>query len=174
MENNEGIPEVDIEDLDSQVMKLFREDQADRELLASNLTNHALEVQHRDEVRLKKARDLLTKEEITNPHALHMLSMIFQHGNSEDDIQKALDISKKAVEYGLPPAYSLIPHATDRLMLYKQQRSGIPLNDIKQKFGTQYRHDEDGNIIYYSLDGTATDEELKQFGLQQSDNHEIL
>lgn len=82
------------------------------------------------------------------------------------DYKTALKLATKAVEKGLPPQHSLIPKATDRLMLQEQVEKGVPLNKLKQKYGTQVRWDEKGNSFTPPVDGTATDEELKKFGLK--------
>lgn len=96
-----------------------------------------------------------------------MLAFIFQHGNTADDYRQALNLTTRAVEAGLSPQESLIPQATDRLMIQEQLDSGVPVNELKQKFGTQERFDEKGESFKPSLDGTVTKEDLKRFGINE-------
>ncbi len=168
-QNGEEMPQS--ENLSEEIDKLYESDQLDRQLLSDkNFTGSLEEIGLRDENRLQNAHNLLKHNKVTNPHDLHKLAFIFQHGGKIDDIAKALEISEQAVAHGLPPQYSLIPHATDRLMVYKQKIQGIPISEIKQKYGTQYTLDEQGNTIQYKVDGSATPEELEKFGLQHETN----
>lgn len=150
---------------EEEIRQLFESDQADREQFSQNPTIGP-EVNRRDQQRLKKAKEILENYQPSNPHLLNMLAFIFQHGVTVNDYRTALELATKAVENGLPPQHSLIPKATDRLMLQEQVEKGVPLNRLKQKYGTQVRWDEKGNSFTPPLDGTVTKEELKKFGLK--------
>lgn len=154
--------------ISEEVEKLFQEDQSDRELLHKSDGSLNEDIRNRDRQRIEKARNLLKKSTITNPHELHMLAIVFQHGEDVADIQKALDLSMQAVKNGLPPRYSLVPQATDRLMVYEQQKKGVPPEDILQKFGTQSWSDGRGFYTTYMIDGSATREDLEKYGLQEN------
>lgn len=148
----------------SVVRQLFESDQEDRQKFVKDPTK-GLEIRQRDERRIKKAKEIVAKGEISDPNELNMLAFIFQHGDTVDDYRKAFELTTKAVAAGLPPQNSLIPQATDRLMIQEQIDSGIPLNELKQKYGTQTRFDEKGQPIKPPLDGTATKEEFEKFGI---------
>lgn len=153
-------------DNSNEIKLLFESDQKDRQGFSKDPTK-GLEIRQRDEQRLKKAWEIAAQEKVSSPHDLNMLAFIFQHGDTAEDYQKALDLTTKAVESGLPPQDSLIPQATDRLMVQEQLDRGVPLDELKQKYGTQIRFDECGNQFKPSLDGTITNEDLEKFGIKQ-------
>lgn len=159
MEN--GIEESNVV---SEARQLFESDQKDRQEFAKD-PSKGLEIRQRDEQRLKKAKEIAARGEISDPHELNMLAFIFQHGDTIDDYRKALELTTKAVAAGLPPQNSLILQATDRLMIQEQIDAGVPLHELKQKYGTQTRFDENGQPIKPPLDGTATKEEFEKFGI---------
>lgn len=136
------------------IKALFEADQADRVNYAKNPPK-GLEIRKRDEEPLQKAREILEKEQIFDPHALNMLAFIFHHGDSIEDSQKALELATKAVDLGLPPENSLIPQATDRLMVREQLAAGTPWNKLTQKYGTETLFDERRHPFKPKLDQTA-------------------
>ncbi|MBI4037162.1 hypothetical protein HY385_01945 [Candidatus Daviesbacteria bacterium] len=149
----------------SEIRQLFEGDQQDRQNFSKDPTK-GLEIRQKDEQRLEEAKEILAKGEILDPEELNMLAFIFQHGDTVKDYQQALELATEAVELGLPPQNSLIPQATDRLMVREQLDKGVPLNQLKQKFGTQVMFDSDGTPVKPQLDGTVTKEELKKFGIE--------
>lgn len=153
-------------DSEGEIRPLYTSDQTDREAYAKKpVPEVGLAIKQKDEQRLQKAREILAQGPITNPHALQMLAFVFQHGETVNDIRTALKLTTQAVEAGLPPQYSLIPQATDRLMIREQLDRGIPLEELTQKYGTETMFNPDGKPLVPKLDGTATEEELKKFGL---------
>lgn len=150
----------------SEIMKLFLADQKDREEFAEDSTK-GLKIRQRDEQRLQKAKEIATRGKTSDPNELNMFAFIFQHGDTVEDYKQALNLTTQAVKHGLPPKNSLIPQATDRLMIQEQRDKGIPLNELRQKYGTQTRFDEAGIPIKPLLDGTVTKEEFKKFGIDQ-------
>lgn len=150
----------------SEIRELYETDQKDRIALARD-SSIGLQVRQRDEQRLKRAKELIASGDISDPQELNMLAYIFQHGDTADDYRRALQLTTAAVDSGLPIKESLIPLATDRLMIQEQIDRGVPLRELKQKYGTQIRYDEDGNAFQPPLDGTATKEDFEKFGLEQ-------
>lgn len=150
---------------EGEIRKLYESDQADRAAFAKN-PSIGSEIYQRDKQRLQEARNILKGGDITDPHDLNMLAFIFQHGQEIQDYEKALELAIKSVEVGLPPENSLIPQATDRLMIQKQLDQGVAFNQLKQKYGTQVLFDSTGKPFTPSLDDTATKEDLQKFGLK--------
>lgn len=95
-----------------------------------------------------------------------MLAFIFQHGDTIDDYKQALSLTTQAVEAGLPFKHSLIPQATDRLMIQEQIERGVSLYELKQKYGTQTLFNETGKAVKPPLDGTISKEDFEKFGLE--------
>lgn len=153
-------------DSESEIRSLYTSDRTDREAYAKKpVPEVGLAIKQKDEQRLQKAREILAQGPITNPHALQMLAFVFQHGETVKDIQTALELAIKAVEMGLPPQNSIIPQATDRLMIREQLDQGISLEELTQKYGTQTMFNPDGKPLVPKMDGTATEEDFKKFGL---------
>lgn len=152
--------------ISSEIKQLFESDQKDRQNFSNGLAK-GLEISQRDEQRLKIVKEIVTQGGISDPHELNMLAYIFQHGNTIDDYKQALSLTIQAVEAGLSPKDSLIPQATDRLMIQEQLDNSIPLNKLKQKYGTQTMFDETGKPIKPPTDETITQEEFEKFGIEQ-------
>ncbi len=150
----------------SEIKQLYESDQKDRQAFPIDPTKR-LEIRQRDEKRLKKAEEIVAKGGVSDPHELNMLAFIFQHGKTVGDYRQALSLTTQAVHAGLPPQYSLIPQATDRLMIQEQLENGVPLDKLKQKYGTQSILDASGKPFQPPLDGTATTEDLQNFGINQ-------
>lgn len=150
----------------NKVLQLFESDQKDRQLYAQNPTQ-GLEIRQRDEQRLIQAKKIVANDKISDPQEFNMLAFIFQHGDSVQEYKQALSLTTKAVEAGLPPSLSLIPQATDRLMIREQLDRGVSFDKLKQKYGTQTMFNEKGEPITPVLDGSATIEEFKKFGIER-------
>lgn len=154
--------------MEATIEELYREDRADRIAYAKESNqDQGLEIRKRDEQRLEQARGILASREVTDPNELNMLAYIFQHGDNLDNYRRALQLTTQAVKLGLPPQDSLVCHATDRLMIRQQLDNGVPLNQLKQKYGTQTLFDQEGKPFIPPLDGTATEEELDRFGIDK-------
>lgn len=110
-----------------------------------------------------KVAKMLEEKVITDKDDLHLAAMIFQHGENSADYATALQLAQDSINAGLEPSVSLIPQATDKLMAQQQIERGIPLDQVKQKFGTQWIRKDDGIKIIYPVDGTATEAEIKKY-----------
>ena len=145
---------------------LYIEDQSDRETYPEDPHDPKIkEIIQRDNERLNIARELIRSNTVKDAKDLHFVSFIFQHGNNVEDYAQALKLAMKAVEKGWPPELSLVPHATDRLMIQEQLDRGMSIQDTVQHFGTQTYTTENGIEFKPSLDGTLTDDERKKFKL---------
>lgn len=116
--------------LEQEIQALFDADQKDRE---ENLlqTNPEL-LKERDKVRYEKAARLF-KQYIQNPELFSgemkfNLALLFQHGVSTEDYEKALKLAQAAEQDGFGGAETLVRVAEDRYLL----SIGEP-----QKWGTQ-------------------------------------
>lgn len=120
-----------------------------------------------DNARINKLRELFKKGGIKTAQDLLIASLLFEYGQTIQDLEAGLICSSKAVELGLPPHKSLIPQATDKLMVTKQIRVGVHKSLAKQKYGTQISlwMDNGKSVSFCPLDGTVTEEELTTYGI---------
>lgn len=120
-----------------------------------------------DEARIKIVQELVNKGDLKTAEDFLKASLIFLYGSTVQDLEGGLQLSKKAIELGLPPYKSLIPQATDKLMITKQTRIGIHKSLAKQKFGTQIAlwMDNGKSISFCPIDGTVTQQELDIYGI---------
>lgn len=146
----------DFSSIATELERLYTEDQEDREG-----DKDPREVEVHDAERIKRARELYALvPQMTDPETLHYLSYLFQHGPEIEDTERALEISQIALDKGLERKASLAPQATDRLMLRRQEAMGVPVHELRQKFGSQRLLEND---FVPQLDGTVTPEELAFF-----------
>ena len=147
-----------------EVEQIFDADQADRRIRPDS------EILKRDHLRKQRVQEMLGQGSFQTKEEFNWASYIFQHGTIVEDVQKALELSKKAVELGYPPFASLVPSAFDRLMIYEQVEKGVPYEQAKQHYGTQ-SYTVDGKTAVNPLDGTVTEEELELYGLPKPEEY---
>lgn len=140
-----------------QLHTLFKEDQRDR----SNgklweKPEFLKEVSKRDRIRRKKIADYLKKEMLKTPEDFYYAAMIFQHGESVRDYRQANQLAQQSMEMGYEPAKWLYAASLDRLLLHQ----GKP-----QKYGTQYRKEQNGLWFMPAIDPSVLDEERKQYNV---------
>ncbi|HEU0030131.1 MAG TPA: hypothetical protein VFQ53_05845 [Kofleriaceae bacterium] len=86
-------------------------------------------------------------------------AMVFQHGDTPDEIQHAYDYARRAVE--LDPTHDtarwLMAAALDRKLMYEKK---------PQKYGTQYQKaGPDAPWVLYEVDPATTDDEREEMGV---------
>ncbi len=138
-------PEQDNQEL----LEMFEEDQASR---AENRIS-----QEEDVARLKRVKEMLQKEVIKTPKDYYNAAMIFQHGETPEDYENANKPSEKSMEMGYSPAKWLYAASYDRWQLSKGEKY--------QKYGTQFRKDEEGVWRLLPIDPKTTDEERAKYGI---------
>lgn len=143
--------------------QLLEEAQNDRK----KYTEGEKDLINNDEARIKVAQEMIKRGDIKTAEDFLKTSLLFLYGNTIQDLEGGLKLSQKAVELGLPPYKSLMPQATDKLMITKQTRIGIHKSLAKQKYGTQIAlwMDNGKTISFCPLDGTITQQELDIYGL---------
>lgn len=133
----------------AELTRLYTEDQADR---TGNMeTADWAAISARDTARQERVHQILAEGGARTGDDYYHAAMVFQHGDTNDEIAKAHELSLKAVELDPehPSARWLAAASKDRLLM----RQGKP-----QLYGTQFRK-VDGKWILYEVDPSVTDEE---------------
>lgn len=139
--------------MNSELKRLFEADQNER-------VNHPLygtpeyhKLRERDRQRREEVTRIL--DAIQDPAAedFHHAAMIFQHGESLENIWQAHEHAMKAAKLGYRPARWLAAASYDRWLMYQ----GKP-----QKFGTQFVPDGKGHRLW-DVELETTDEERKMW-----------
>lgn len=129
----------------------------------------------RDVNNLQKERvqELLDQGLVIDPYDLKNAGLIFQHGNSPEDFEKAFDLNIRAISKGLIPYISDLRQAFDRYMVSLQRNKGIPPDQIVQRFGMQsYMQENNGSeLVYreYRLDGKRDEAIQELFTYDEKD-----
>lgn len=134
--------------LNAELAQLYDEDQADRNTSAGAQIDWA-KVAPRDEARRKRVDEILARGGAKAAADYYHAAMVYQHGDSPDEIQRAHDLAIKAVE--LDPKHDaarwLAAASEDRKLMYERK---------PQKWGTQYKK-VDGKWILWPVDPAITD-----------------
>jgi hypothetical protein len=134
--------------LNAELAQLYDEDQGDRNVRAFEQIDWA-KIAPRDEARRKRVDEILAGGGAKAADDYYHAAMVYQHGNSPDEIQRAHDLAVKAVE--LDPAHDagrwLAAASEDRKLMYEHK---------PQKWGTQYKK-VDGKWILWPVDPATTD-----------------
>lgn len=137
----------------NELEKIYKQDQADR--LNRKILEDFKKLTERDCKRRKKVARIIKEREVKTGRDLYFAAMVYQHGPSVVDSEKAIEFAKKSMELGYKKAPWLFAAATDRLLV-KQKR--------KQKFGTQFsRSIATGKVSVFPINKKTTDAERKQF-----------
>lgn len=162
--------------VNKQLSKIVKRDQSFRSLITPQIQERINIAQTDANLREKFIKEMSTsdaknREEMQKlidenrlflPEHFRDAALIFDHGETAEDYHKSFELSLKAVDLGMLPVSTILAQAFDRCMVKKQQDAGVPNIEIKQRFGTQSIQ-ENGQWIYFQLDGLATDAELKMF-----------
>lgn len=142
--------------LDPELTRLYDEDQADRNLGSYERIDWT-KVAPRDEARRKRVDEILAAGGAKAADDYYHAAMVYQHGNSADEIQRAHDLAVKAVQLdpGHDAAKWLAAAAEDRKLMYENK---------PQKWGTQYKK-IDGTWVLWPVDPAITDEQRDEWNV---------
>ncbi|PQA54998.1 hypothetical protein [Siphonobacter curvatus] len=109
----------------------------------------------RDRERRKQVQTLINEGQVTTAQDYYHAALIFQHGDTIDEIWSAHQLALKSVELGNPAGKWLAAAALDRWHMYQGQA---------QKYGTQLVPD---GVRYrlWDIDPSTTDEERAQWNV---------
>jgi hypothetical protein len=134
--------------MSEELRQVYEADQADRR--GGHLSPDVFE---RDRTRRRRVAELLDAGAAESGEDFFHAAMVFQHGDSPDDYQRAHELALRAAELGHRPGRWLAAAALDRWLMHQ----GRP-----QKYGTQYRLSGDGYELY-EVDPATTDEERAEW-----------
>lgn len=135
----------------AELTRLYEEDQADRAGGPNNEKTDWAAVSARDTARQERVHQIVAEGGARSADDYYHAAMVFQHGDTDEEIAKAHELSVKAAELDPehPSARWLAAASKDRLLM----RQGKP-----QLYGTQFRK-VDGKWILHEVDPSVTDEE---------------
>jgi len=133
----------------AELRRIYEADQADRSGDLDKADWDAISA--RDRARQERTHQILSEGGARSADDYYYAAMVFQHGDTIEEIAKANELSLKAVELDPehPSARWLAAASQDRLLM----RQGKP-----QLYGTQFRKVE-GTWILYEVDPSVIDEE---------------
>lgn len=138
--------------INRELLDLYDQDQGDR--------RGAIDwdsVAPRDEARRKRVDEIVKAGGAKVADDYYHAAMVFQHGNTPEEIKKAHEWARRAVE--LDPDHDdakwLAAAAEDRYLMYQ---------DKPQKYGTQFRK-IDGKWVLWEVDPSVTDEERARWNV---------
>lgn len=132
---------------------LFKADQAERENHPAYDTPEYWALRERDAQRRQRVSELLAAGQITTADDYFHAALIYQHGESLDDIWQAHTLARRATELGATAmlgehdSHWLAAAALDRWLMYQGQ---------PQRYGTQFVPDGQ-RIRLWDVDPTTTD-----------------
>jgi hypothetical protein len=142
--------------LDAELAQIYADDQADR-----NETYEKIDwskVTPRDQARRKRVDEILAAGGARLAEDFYNAAMIYQHGESSAEIERAHGLALEAV--ALDPEHEaarwLAAASEDRVLLYAYKA---------QKWGTQYKK-VDGHWIIWPVDPAITDAQRAAWGVQ--------
>jgi hypothetical protein len=115
--------------LNIELSALFEADQADRQTLFTANTSEYQDLRERDLQRRRRAAILIAEGALQVAEDYYHAAMIFQHGETQEDVWHAHTLASAAAERGLRSAKWLAAAALDRWFMYQGKL---------QKFGTQF------------------------------------
>ncbi len=112
-------------------------------------------MEQRNREHRKRVSEIIATQELNAPEDYFHAAMIFQHGETVEEIWQAHTLAKQGAELGYDPARWLVAAALGRWLMYQ----GKP-----QEYGTQFV--SDGNRYWlWDVDPTTTDAERSQWNL---------
>jgi hypothetical protein len=141
--------------LNPELTRLCDEDQADRQVAPEQIDWS--EVTPRDDARRKRVAEILAAGGAREADDYFHAALVYQHGNSPDEIQRAHDLAVKAVELdpGHGAARWLAAASEDRKLMYE----GKP-----QKWGTQFKK-IDGTWVVWQVEPAITDAQRDEWNV---------
>lgn len=110
----------------------------------------------RDKKRKTLVLQYLQENKLISGKDFHHAALILQHGDSPEDYEKALDSAAKAIKLGDETAKWLYAATFDRWLLSINK---------PQRFGTQFKENENGEYVLAPYDPSTTDEERKEYNV---------
>jgi hypothetical protein len=141
--------------MNQELRDMFVADQADRSNHPAYDTPEYRQLRERDARRRQRVNELLAQGLLTAPDDYFHAALIFQHGETLEDIWQAHELARKAAEMGATKAMGskdsrwLAAAALDRWLMYQ----GKP-----QKYGTQFVPDGKRWRLW-DIDPSTTDAE---------------
>ncbi len=130
------------------LVRLYQQDQSDRTPPADKAIEWAI-VGPRDRTRLARVKELYVQGQLRTGSDFYYAGMVLQHGDSPEDFLLAHELCIVAISRGDARARWLAAASEDRYLM----NIGRP-----QRFGTQFRSDNNGPFHLYTLDTGVTDE----------------
>jgi hypothetical protein len=141
--------------INTELQQLYEQDQADRTGTYEKIDWS--KINPRDEARRKRVDEIIAAGGAKAADDYYHAAMVYQHGLTGDEIQRAHDLALKAVE--LDPKHDdarwLAAAAEDRRLMYDHK---------PQKWGTQYKK-VDGKWIVWPVDPAITDEQREAWNV---------
>jgi hypothetical protein len=137
----------------AELTRLYEDDQADRAGGTSTMEKADwTTIDARDKARQERVHQILAQGGARTADDYYHAAMVFQHGDADEEIAKAHELSLKAAELDPehPAARWLAAASKDRLLM----RQGKP-----QLYGTQFKKAADGKWVLHEVDPSVTDEE---------------
>lgn len=141
--------------MNSELLTMFQEDQADRTGDPQPGDPHMGAVVERDRARRRRVEELVAAGALQAPEDYFHAAMVFQHGERLEDYWRAHELAKKGAELGYRQARWLAAAAYDRWLMRQEK---------PQKYGTQYRADGDRWKLW-DVDPATTDAERAEWGV---------
>ncbi|MFZ0427733.1 MAG: hypothetical protein WAO20_06425 [Acidobacteriota bacterium] len=128
-----------------ELIGLYRQDQADR---GSGMATDWRTVQPRDQARRERVKDLYEHGRLHTGADFYNAAMILQHGETPEDYLLAHEFCVVAVGKGEERARWLAAASEDRFLMAIGRA---------QRFGTQFRSEDDGVVRLYRVGSGVTD-----------------
>ena len=141
--------------MNDELHRLFITDQQERENHPEVGTSEYVSLRNRDHTRRQQVQRMMDQHQIGTAQDYYHAALIFQHGDTVDEIWSAHQWALKSVKLGHQEGKWLAAAALDRWHMYQGQ---------PQKYGTQIVPD---GIRYrlWDLDSRTTDQERAQWGV---------
>jgi hypothetical protein len=141
--------------LNPELMQIYDDDQADRTGPYEKID--WTQVAPRDQARRKRVDEIIAAGGARVADDYYHAAMVYQHGDSPDEIQRAHDLAVKAAE--LDPRHDrarwLAAASEDRKLMYENK---------PQKWGTQYKK-IDGKWVLWQVDPAITDDQRDEWSV---------
>lgn len=146
--------------IQTQIKRLFEEDQNDRIQLRKekhSFKNFWKILKKNDEKRrIAIAKILSNKKNKLRGIDYFRIGVVFQHGGTAQTTAQAKQFAQKGIALGHDKSKWLYAAATDRLLLMQNK---------KQKFGTQYQKNAEGQWKLMPVSPSTTDAERKKYNV---------
>ena len=146
--------------IQSQIKRLFEEDQNDRiQLRKKNYSSKKLWtiLKKNDERRRNAVNKILSNKKIKLRGIDYFrIGVVFQHGGTTQTTAQAKLFAQKGIALGHDKSKWLYAAATDRLLLMQNK---------KQKFGTQYQKNAEGQWKLMPVSPSTIDAERKKYNV---------